>query len=287
MTGYLRVGRPWVLMMALATAIAVILAVWATAASAAHSVVYSEDFEGAAVGTEWSSTGSSPVLSATPSNRGFLGVSQNNLGFSNETVTLSLDLDSHASVTISFDGYFINSWDGNGDSGNGPDIFNLNVYGSGSDLLNTTFSNTGNSTTQAYPGTYPGASNASGTGAAESDTLGYATDSVYNFCFTFPHAGSVLMLHFSASGLQGQSDESWGLDNVVVETDSVCTGSTKLWNAASLNTSGSFTILESRSVIIDFSAGDTAVLSSTSDGTGPILADNFILVNGFNICPGG
>jgi hypothetical protein len=43
-----------------------------------------------------------------------------------------------------------------------------------------------------------------------------AMDSVYNLSFTFAHNVSDLVLNFSAAGLQGIADESWGLDNVQV-----------------------------------------------------------------------
>ena len=52
------------------------------------------------------------------------------------------------------------------------------------------------------------------------NSLGYTFygDNVYHLSFTFPHSGD-LMVSFTASGLQSLNDESWGLDNVKVETD--------------------------------------------------------------------
>lgn len=237
MIGYLNPRKPLVLMMAVAATIAILLAVWATAASAADTVVYTEDFEGGAPDlSKWSSTGAAPAKSTTPTGRGFLGTTvftgTENLGFSNETVSLSLTgLAAHSNITVSFDGYFIRSWDGNGDHGFGGELFALNADG-GSPLLNTNFANVGINagtglpfTTQAFPASIPpGASNPEGTGAAEQDTLGYGFfgDSVYNLCFTFSHTATTLVVDFTGSGLQSRSDESWGLDNVVVETDSGC-----------------------------------------------------------------
>jgi hypothetical protein len=67
----------------------------------------------------------------------------------------------------------------------------------------------------------------------------------------------------------------------------------KLWDAATDPSTGPVTtpelaaILATNSVTLNFAAGDSAVLSSTDDGTGDILADNFITVNGANICVGG
>ncbi len=182
----------------------------------AAQVVYSTDFEGT-VGPEWShtSTETTPVGA-----RRFLG------RFGNDTVNLTLaGLPSHTDVTVSFDLYLIDSWDGSGtdSSGNivtthGPDVWDLSVVG-GPTLLHTTFSNLDEyDWWQAYPGAYPGANNPPLTGAAEVDTLGYTYygNSVYRLRFTFPHSASSLELTFSASGLYGLFDESWGIDNVEV-----------------------------------------------------------------------
>jgi hypothetical protein len=46
-------------------------------------------------------------------------------------------------------------------------------------------------------------------------------DSVYIFSFMFAHNASDLVLNFSAAGLQGLADESWGLDNVQVSVAAV------------------------------------------------------------------
>jgi hypothetical protein len=48
-----------------------------------------------------------------------------------------------------------------------------------------------------------------------------AMDSVYNLSFMFAHNASDLILNFSAAGLQGIADESWGLDNVMVQVTPV------------------------------------------------------------------
>src|SRR5262245_48217888 len=155
----------------------------------------------------------------TPSGRVFLGQ------FINQTASLSLSgLPTHTQVTVSFDLFIIQSWDGNGPD-SAPDIWDLSVAG-GPTLLHTTFSN---NKPQAYPDTFPGGDNPAGTGASEVNTLGYPflhpgaafNDSVYHLSFTFPHSISAVQLNFSASttGLQDISDESWGLDNVQVAAD--------------------------------------------------------------------
>ena len=186
-------------------------------------VVYENDFEGG-VGEEWCYTN----ISTTPSGRSFLGE------FNNQNVCLRLDdLPSHTLVTISFDLYIIRSWDGNQvlwpleldtfllpNSPVGPDEWQLHV--AGETLLHTTFSNWDwLGFPQAYPGLildgiYPGR-----TGAIENNTLGftfdsYPMDAVYHLIFHLEHIGDLLVLNFSAMGLQPMADESWGLDNIKI-----------------------------------------------------------------------
>lgn len=204
---------------------------------------YSNDFQDT-IGSEWSHTSvasaPNPDYAADP--RLFLGE------FGNETVSLSLSgLSAHGFATVSFSLYLIRSWDGNdttkvnGDP-LGPDSWSLGVAG-GPTLLNTTFSNGNSVAGQNYDGVfstytytpwtpcnayadYSGPGNGPMTGANECYSLGYefddpnlglqSMDSVYNLSFMFAHNASDLVLNFSAAGLQGLADESWGLDNVQV-----------------------------------------------------------------------
>jgi hypothetical protein len=180
------------------------------AITANGAVIYSNDFEGF-VGSEWSSTSTD----ITPANsRAFLGQFAGD-----DAVSLSLNnLPVHNSVTVSFDLFVIQSWDG-ADSDYGPDVWRLSADG-GPILLNTTFSNTGeDGHQQSYPGSYSdGGVYDAYTGAAEINTLGYEFygDSVYRLSFTFNHVDNLLKLNFAGIGLQDVSDESWGLDNVTV-----------------------------------------------------------------------
>jgi len=210
---------------------------------ASAATVYMNDFQ-TAVGAGWSSADNTIGITQAPNDdfvRLFLGE------FSNGTVSLSLtDLPEHVTTTVSFSLYLIRSWDGNATDDQGvpigPDSWNLSV-GGGPSLLNTTFSN-GGIVGQAYAPT-PFAAGCTGynlsglpaneynpmTGASECYSLGYTfssldvtdepMDSVYNLSFTFAHNASDLALNFSAAGLQGIDDESWGLDNVMVQVTPV------------------------------------------------------------------
>ncbi|HXJ58843.1 MAG TPA: PA14 domain-containing protein [Verrucomicrobiae bacterium] len=166
-------------------------------------LIYSNNFEGV-IGQEWS-TNSTAV---TPrGGRRFLGQ------FGNQIVTLTLsNLPAHTNLTVGLDLFLINTWDGSGAPG--PDLFDVSVEG-GQALLHTSFANTIEAP-QSFPGTYrvrdwPGLS-----GALEIGTLDYKPDAVYRLSFAFGHVSDRLQVRFQASGLQGLSDESWGLDNVSV-----------------------------------------------------------------------
>ena len=148
-----------------------------------------------------------------PNGEPFLGT------YERSAVTLTIaDLPAHGEVTLTFDFYAIDTWDGNAGDEIGPDIFNVTHSGDQT-LLNTTFSNYPGEHDQAYPGSYPGASNPGQAGASAVGVLGYGLDAVYALNFTFAHTASLLQVQFSASGLQGDGDERWGLDNVVVKVD--------------------------------------------------------------------
>jgi hypothetical protein len=207
------------------------------------ATVYLNDFQGT-IGTEWTTTAASGIHTASAPLVDYAGTRLFLGEYGNDTLTLSLEgLTAHTTTTVSFSLYLIRSWDGNdttvvnGDP-LGPDIWSLGV-GGGPTLLSATFSNGNPVAGQSYspfPGAlscnagynavYPAGTYNPMTGAAECYSLGYtftdpivtdeSMDSVYNFSFMFAHNASDLVLNFSATGLQGLADESWGLDNVQV-----------------------------------------------------------------------
>jgi hypothetical protein len=186
---------------------------------AAWITVYNNDFQ-TSVGSEWTSSSGNPlIISTTSSGRKFLG-EDSYYGINNDTVSLSLSgLPAHTQVRITFDLYVLQTWDGL--SSYGPEPWELSIAG-GPNIIRTTFSNVDpgySYTRQSYPGPYPGGINPPRTGASEINTLGYpfGGDSVYHLSFEVPHSASSVLFQFTASGLQGISDESWGLDNVRVQ----------------------------------------------------------------------
>ncbi len=204
--------------------------------------IYSNDFEGSGpVGSEWAmlvegeTQWSAPPTGTTPStDDGFLGE------FSNCMVTLTLNnLPAHAEVTVSLDLFVIRSWDGNFDLDfRGPDYWAF-VEGSVPDNPEdpeqwdyvTTFSNWDPDTgpRQAFPGSYPEGDFPARQDASENNTLGFlfdngegpvVHDAVYELTTgTLAHTDSSLVITFGADHLQGITDESWGLDDVVVTLD--------------------------------------------------------------------
>jgi RHS repeat-associated protein len=196
--------------------------------SQSGSIVYFNDFENSNRSlNEWSN----PITGVTPiGNRHFLGRYGGRAyeeRFRQTRLTLD-NLPEHEIVTLSFKLYVNDSW--NGSTGiYSPDTWRLNVAG-GQTLLYTTFgSGYPNGLPQAYPNNFdannPYANlNPSGTGASETNTLGYYLtdlwgDAVYNLTFTFEHNGSDLAFDFIGGTDEDINNESWSLDDVQVSVN--------------------------------------------------------------------
>lgn len=207
------------------------------AAPMAHAqTVYSNDFSTTA-GSEWTNS-----TISTSNGEKFLATATNGSGNGTNTLTL-LGLPAHTAVTVDFDLYIIQSWDGNGPGGGGPDRWGLTA--NAASLLNTTFANfTGGNTqefvSQANPNGGPVAPR---TGQFAANHLGFGTtdfgDATYRFSYTFNDTASNLALAFTSFQNQTPGDEGWGLDNVTV----------RLTPAATTPEPGTFALLGSLSVM--------------------------------------
>jgi hypothetical protein len=160
-------------------------------------VVYVADFESGA-GPEWSSAtvdSSVPDPFTTFSGR-----------FSNDLQTLTLDVASGVDYVLTFDLCIIDSWDGCSTSW-GPDYFN--VFIDDAEVYHECFEKSGPSGAQSYPD-WP---------SVGPGQFGWGSwfDSIYRrVMLTFTAGDSSVQITFQGEGLQGVSDESWGIDNVSI-----------------------------------------------------------------------
>ncbi len=152
----------------------------------------------------------------------------NNGGFS-----LKLnELPKHDMITVSFDLYIHDSWDGNRNKPDGPDIWEM--FGDDEKYISTTFSNTTCQPgyfcdPQSYPNTYPNNYNNPKTGAAMIDlppackaTAPNGT-SMYRITKTFSHTDASFILKCMDKLRQynepdQKCDESWSVDNIIVKS---------------------------------------------------------------------
>jgi hypothetical protein len=173
------------------------------------TVIASFDFEDGNT-TGWSTSS----ITTAPLGERFLGE------FLNQTVSYSRSgIEEYDELSVTFDFYAIRSWDGNGRgefNQYGPDTFSFSL--NGQTLLSETFCANG-------PGCGPGLEyEPSFTGEPIAvNALGYTydgrpDDAIYRFTFTTDEYSSDLSLSFTGSGLQFLADESWGLDNVIIQT---------------------------------------------------------------------
>ncbi|MES2427326.1 MAG: hypothetical protein V4560_10155 [Bacteroidota bacterium] len=146
------------------------------------------------------------------------------------------NLPKHDLISISFDLYIHDSWDGNKEYPDGPDIWQMvvdnNMY------INTTFSNAacvpGNfCLPQSYPFNYPNNYNNPKTGAYRTDLPGICGmagpngTTLYKITKTFSHSNNALVLKCLDKLVQEnistdqKCDESWSVDNIIIKAISL------------------------------------------------------------------
>jgi hypothetical protein len=189
------------------TGLALILTTVFGTGSAAAATIYSQDFESAVLGPEWSGAGS---IQSTGGLSGF-GLGDYHLKNDGTLATdLSLSgLAPHTSMTVSFD---LAIWDSVDSIPGGFPYGDLFQLGSGPTLLiNELF---GNYSSTAGPGTE----------IAPLAHYGYSgswPDSARSVSITFVHTDASAALWFQFPNAQGAPDEAFGIDNVQVETNAV------------------------------------------------------------------
>jgi hypothetical protein len=144
-------------------------------------------------------------------------------------------LPKHNLITITFDLYIHDSWDGNKPSPDGPDIWQMTV--DGNSYIYTTFANIQCNpgyfcSPQAYPDNYPNFNHNPKAGAYATNLPGRCNSGIsggttqYKIVKTFNHSGSSLLLQCSDKLIQPDAadqlcDESWSIDNLKIQAISL------------------------------------------------------------------
>ena len=171
----------------------------------ASTIIYSNDFEESSVDFSKWSNGSLE----TTNTYGFSSTQYHGDYTTTGNTTLTLTgLGAHTELTLDFDLYLFNTWDGEGNKGYGKDYFSL----SGDINENWTFSNHQD---QSYDGT---PDEKYGTGANQTQVYRDLGPTGLDNGFTIVHTGDTFSVTFG--GPTTQTDEWWGIDNVSVSIDS-------------------------------------------------------------------
>lgn len=154
--------------------------------------------------------------------------------YNNQNFILSLkNLPAHDLISVTFDLYIHDQWDGNQSAPDGPDIWQMQV--DGNTYINTTFSNTvcGANTfcpPQSYPDNYPNNNHNPKSAAYQTNLPGFCSmkgvtgwTTLYKISKTFAHTNNSLSVECLDKLVQTNTanpkcDESWSVDNIVVKT---------------------------------------------------------------------
>ncbi|MGI4749991.1 MAG: hypothetical protein ACRYFB_05120 [Janthinobacterium lividum] len=154
--------------------------------------------------------------------------------YNNQNFILSLkNLPAHDLITITFDLYIHDQWDGNQSPFAGPDIWQMLV--DGNPYINTTFSNAtcGVNTfcpPQSYPDNYPNSNHNPKSGAYQTNLPGFCSmkgvanwTSLYKISKTITHSSNSITVEcldklVQTDTVNPKCDESWSVDNIVIKT---------------------------------------------------------------------
>jgi PKD repeat protein len=259
------------------------------AGSPSYTGLYSNNFN-TAIGTGWTFPATVPVT-ATPAIKSWNGGSVlGNMGAQQAILNLT-NIPSHDFITVDYDLYIHDSWDGN-NTNSGPDVFNMIVNGDTS--IHTTFSNWNFSpyNTQAYPNNIP-ASNPNFTGALATNLPTACNSSVstlsakYHISKTIAHTAASLTLLLEAVGTEIACNESWSIDNLVIQRRTPAPSSNILWSTTQVASA----ITVSPTDTTTYTASNGTCSNSITIHVNPTPRANFdiddagqcILTNNFNL----
>ncbi len=259
------------------------------AGSPSYTGLYSNNFN-TAIGTGWTFPATAPVT-ATPAIKSWNGESVlGNMGAQQAILNLT-NIPSHDFITVDFDLFIHDSWDGN-NTNSGPDVFNMIVNGDTS--IHTTFSNWNFSpyNTQAYPNNIP-ASNPNFTGALATNLPTACNSSVsnlsakYHISKTIAHTAASLTLLLEAVGTEIACNESWSIDNLVIQRRTPAPSSNILWSTTQVASA----ITVSPTDTTTYTASNGTCSNSITIHVNPTPRANFdiddagqcILTNNFNL----
>jgi len=132
----------------------------------------------------------------------------------NNSVSFYLtDLPEHSEVTLNFDLFILDSWDGESSEYSGPDIFGFRIDGV---KYSWTFRNYTDGGTESNPDTTGIEGEYNGQVPVHGNFERFFDD--YQNGFTVPHTGNNLNLEFFGSGLQEITDESWRVQKISLKT---------------------------------------------------------------------
>ncbi|MFZ4796122.1 MAG: PKD domain-containing protein [Bacteroidia bacterium] len=203
-----------------------------------YTTTYTNNFS-SSIGSEWTFPAIVPVN--VPTLKSYNGGSVLGYLSNQQAVFNKTGIPTHDFITIEFDLYIHDTWDGNSTL-SGPDMWSMTV--DGVNKINTTFCNeTWNSTTQSYPNDFS-ASNPSFSSSithvlpTACNFGGGSLSAKYHIIKTIPHTSASLNVILEAMGLENVCNESWSIDNFEVQYRSQTSSSNIVWtNPAVTNTS--------------------------------------------------
>lgn len=182
-------------------------------AAANAGTVFSENFDGM-VDARITGAGAEVGVGGFAGQGAFAGSFRQNASGGNPAAPTTLTLNglgAHTTLTVDFDLAIIDSWDGDAGPAS-PDFFGVRLDGGLAYLGSFEYFRSGPQSTSVPVTTIFSQQNKFGA---------FWWDQAYHVSLVLPHVGASAVLDFLAggNGWQGGHDESWAIDNLVVQSD--------------------------------------------------------------------